>query len=107
ADVANGTVPDYSFYVPDLDDDGHDTGVGFANNYFSGRFGPFLNNPSFMKDLLFVTVFDESESAASNNIYASFVGDSVVPGRRIGTHYDHLNLLAPTARELRRRDRDT
>jgi acid phosphatase len=29
-DIANGTLPDYGFYVPDVTNDGHDTGIAFA-----------------------------------------------------------------------------
>src|SRR5262245_25688821 len=39
SDIQNGTLPDYALYVPDLNNDGHDTGVAFAGQWLARAFG--------------------------------------------------------------------
>jgi hypothetical protein len=46
ADARDRKLPDFSLLIPDLDDDGHDTGVACADGWLSGRFGLLLTLPS-------------------------------------------------------------
>src|SRR5262249_22845758 len=39
-DIANGTLPDYSLYTPNMNDDGHDTDVNYASNWLQTAFDP-------------------------------------------------------------------
>ena len=39
-DIAAGTLAEYSLYVPDRNNDGHDTDVGFADRWLGITFGP-------------------------------------------------------------------
>ncbi|HEX6829149.1 MAG TPA: alkaline phosphatase family protein, partial [Burkholderiales bacterium] len=80
SDLAAGALPDFSLYVPNLDDDGHDTGVQYADAWMARAFGPRLANPDFMKDLLLVVTFDEGSDAGNNRVLTLFIGDSVTPG---------------------------
>ncbi|HEV2165463.1 MAG TPA: alkaline phosphatase family protein [Thermoplasmata archaeon] len=43
ASVASGSLGNYSFYTPNLDDDGHNTWVAFADAWLKGFLGPILN----------------------------------------------------------------
>lgn len=80
-DAANGTLPNYVFYVPDLKNDGHDTGVNFADSWYRQKFSPYLNNTQFMTNTVLISTFDESASYLDRNqIYASIVGPMVKPG---------------------------
>jgi hypothetical protein len=60
SDIENGTLPDYSVYIPDLNDNGHDTGVAFADQWLARTFGPRLQDSRFTDGMLFVVTFDES-----------------------------------------------
>ena len=93
SDLAAGTLPDFSLYVPNLDDDGHDTGVQYADAWMARAFGPRLANPDFMKDLLLVVTFDEGSDAGNNRVLTLFIGDSVTPGAVSSNRYDSYNLL--------------
>jgi len=99
-DIAAGALPDFSFYVPNLKNDGHDTGASFADSWLSTNFKSRLVDPKFSKDLLFITTFDESDNFfGSNQIYTSFYGDSVIPGSKISdatNHYSILRLIEET-----------
>lgn len=94
-DIRDGKLPDYSLYVPDLKNDGHDTGVAYADHWLSATFGPLLQDPKFMKGLLFVVTFDESKSYlfGGNHVATILVGDAVRPGTRLDANYNHYSLL--------------
>lgn len=93
-DIQSNHLPNYAIYIPDLSNDGHDTGVSFADGYMSKKFGPLLTNPKFMNQMLFVVTFDESGSKNNNNqIYTSLFGDAVVAGGKSSTAYTHYSIL--------------
>jgi phospholipase C len=99
ADVAQGTVPNYSFFVPDLNNDGHDTDISTADGWLTQNIGPLLSNAAFMKGTLVVITFDEDEYfvrdgvMVNNHVYTALVGDSVAPGSTSNAAYDHYSLL--------------
>ena len=92
-DVEAGTLPDFSLFIPDLDNDGHDTGVKFADKWYRSLFGPLLKNPKFAKDMLLVTTFDEGSNFGTNQVYTSLYGDLVEAGSESNLAYDHFSLL--------------
>lgn len=101
ADIRRGRLPDYSLYIPDLNDDGHDTNPAYAAGWFAGRFGPLLRNPRFMKGMLLVLTFDEDSQGRDdggkamnhNRVYAVLYGGMVKPGAVSAARYDHYSLL--------------
>jgi hypothetical protein len=92
-DVATGALADYSLYIPDLNNDGHDTGVTFADQWLARTFAPWLADPSFTHRMLFVVTFDESAGAGPNHVYTALSGPGVVPGSTSSAAYDHYSLL--------------
>ncbi len=97
-DIKNGAIPTYSLYIPNLLNDGHNTGADYADKWFSTKFGPLLNNRAFMKGLLLIVTFDESQSKVddagiTNHILTILVGDGVKPGAVSHASYDHYSLL--------------
>ena len=93
ADVASGTLPDYALYIPDLNHDGHDTGVAVAAQWLGQTFGPLLDDPRFTRGRLFVVTFDEAPSGGPNHIFTAVLGRGVMPGAVSPTLYDHYSLL--------------
>lgn len=92
-DVAKGTLADFSFYVPDIDNDGHDTGVMGADRWFGQVIMPYLEKPAFMRDMLVVVTFDESSSSGSNRIYTALFGENVKAGMVSEQPYTLYSLL--------------
>jgi phospholipase C len=92
-DLAAGALPDYSLFIPDMNNDGHDTGVEFADRWLGATFRPLLEDPRFMKDMLFVVTFDESRLGGGNRIYTAFYGDAVVAGSVSEYPWNHYSLL--------------
>jgi hypothetical protein len=94
AEVASGQLSQYSLYVPDLNNDGHDTGVGFASKWLQGFLPPLLANPKFAAGTLVVVTFDEgNDTTPGNQIYTVLAGEMVKPGSVINTAYSHYDLL--------------
>jgi hypothetical protein len=92
-DIQTGTVPDYSIYIPDLNNDGHDTGVAYADKWFSQYFGPLMQNQKFIQDLLLIATFDESGFFGGNHIYGALFGEGIKAGSSNDDRYDHYSLL--------------
>jgi hypothetical protein len=92
-DIAAGTLADYSLYIPDLKNDGHDTGVSFADMWLRQAFEPKFTDPRFTYDMLVVVTFDEDDQGHGNHIYTVLLGESVLPGTTSETRYDFFNLL--------------
>lgn len=92
-DAKNGTLPEYSLYVPNLDDDGHDTDVNFADAWLKKTFSTYLSDANFMKDTLFVVTFDEDDGSSANTIYTLMCGPAVAEGTLITASFNHYNLL--------------
>ena len=94
-DVEHGNLPDYSLYIPNLKNDGHDTGVAYADRWLATTFGPLLSDPRFTKGMLLVVTFDEGRGGllASNRVATILIGDAVKPGTTLDTAYSHYSLL--------------
>jgi hypothetical protein len=92
-DIENGTLPDYAVYIPDLNNDGHDTGVAFADQWLARTFGPWLRDSRFTDGMLFVVTFDESPVTGPNQIYTALYGPRVISGATSSSRYDHYSLL--------------
>ncbi len=116
ADVRSGTLPQYAFYSPNLDNDAHDQPLSYASRWLQLFFRVYSGfDPSapagaqfpwsgFPPGTLIVITFDESGWGSwirtvfhrgrekSNQIYVLFLGDMVKRGA-VTEAYNHYNLL--------------
>lgn len=74
ADVEANKLPKYSFYTPDMDNDGHDTGIAFAGRWLNRFLTPLMASENFMNNTLLVITFDEGIKP-DNKIYTLLIGD--------------------------------
>ena len=94
SDIANGRLPDFSLFIPDIKNDGHDTGVAYADKWLNSYVAPLMKDPAFMKDMLLVITFDEDDkSSPANHVFTAVYGDSVAPGGVSDAGYTHYSLL--------------
>ena len=94
ADIANGQLPQFSFYTPNMDNDGHDTGVAFAAKWLKGFLDPKLADPRFHDGTLVFITFDEGNGTPSQDpLYAVLLGPGVAAGAEDATPYTHYSLL--------------
>jgi len=91
-DVAHHLLPNYMFYSPNMNNDGHDTGLTYASQWLNRFLTPLLNNPKFMQGTLIIVTFDESRHDTTNHIYTVLLSKRIKPGD-YNEHYDHFNVL--------------
>ncbi|CAG8553634.1 13744_t:CDS:2 [Racocetra fulgida] len=96
-DIKNNQVPQLVYYVPNQNNNAHDTNISYASAWFKNWLEPKLKMTSFTHKTLFFTVFDESanDNDTVNHIYASLLGDPVTKDNYHNdtTHYTHYSFL--------------
>ncbi|MFZ3228907.1 MAG: alkaline phosphatase family protein [Pseudobdellovibrio sp.] len=92
-DVKNNSLPNYSFFIPNVKNDGHDTGVAFADKWYRKTFQSLFSNLDLMKDTLIITTFDENGGAAGNVVYTNFNGPMVRGGIVIPDRLTFFSLI--------------
>ena len=101
ASVAAGTLPNYVWITPNMDDDGHNTSVAFADRWLAGFLSPFLNSSLFSTSVVFVT-YDSNASGGgapkqgNGPVYFVAVGPYASRGFSSMVAYSHYNLLTTT-----------
>lgn len=94
SDLDSRNLPRWSLYIPDQKNDGHDTGVAYADRWLSDTFGPLLKDPKFMRGMLFIVTFDEGHGYYNGNHVATILlGDAVRPGAVSDAAYNTYSLL--------------
>lgn len=107
-DVANGTLPNFSFVTPDLKHDAHDCPDGSSNctdgdmlwaadQFLQYQIAPILNSAQFQKDGLLVIWWDEASDSdtayGGGHVAVTLIGPSVKRGFRSSNLYQHQSLL--------------
>ncbi len=104
ADVKNNAWPQYSWYTPNIQHDGHTPPddfqpsnplrhVNFIAHWLQDFLVPLLANPKFMKGTLVVLTFDESVPHADNHVYHVLLGEMVKPNTVESEIFNHYSLL--------------
>jgi len=95
-DLQSGSLPTYSFYSPNMDNDGHDTDLATASRWLKGLLTPILADSKLMERTLIEITFDESKSYLNNHIYTAFLGGPVKKGyieTQSTSHYEVLRTI--------------
>lgn len=97
-DVKANTLPQYAHISPDMNNDGHDTGLAFAANWTLAFLTPLLANEQFMNNTLILLTYDESETYSIPNRIVSLLLGGAVPQELKGTNdttvYTHYSILS-------------
>jgi phosphatidylinositol-3-phosphatase len=101
-DLANGTLPQFSFIVPDIDDDAHSASAHRADAWLqSNVVGPLSGDSAFQPsgDGLLIVDFDEAATSDTRHgggqVSPVFWGPNVKSGftQASGTIYQHQSML--------------
>lgn len=90
-DLLRGTLPQFSYYTPNNNNNGHDTGLKFAGTYLNEFFLPKL--AKFPKNTLIIITWDEDDYLAMNHIHTVAIGNMVERNSIDDTAYNHHSLL--------------
>jgi acid phosphatase len=95
-DLANGTLPEYSFIVPNMLHDAHDGTLSAADNWLKTNIAPLLASATFQKDGLLLIVTDESfdtdTAHGGGHVELIAVGPMLKTGYKSTNLYQHQNL---------------
>src|SRR5437899_13020651 len=93
-ELANNTLPAYSFITPNICNDAHNCTLATADNWLKTHINQLIQNPSFQNGLLII-VFDES---ANDNRHGGGRVDWIAistmhskTANKLVTHYKHHN----------------
>ena len=104
SDLANHTLPQYSFIVPNLVHDAHDGSLSAADAWLKTNIAPLIASPTFRTDGILIIVFDESVSSdklhGGGHVVAVVIGPKVKPGYRSTILYQHQNALKTMLKAL-------
>lgn len=67
ADLGNNALPQYSFIVPDMMDDGHDGTLAQADAWLQQNIAPLISSTAFQSSGLLIITFDEGDQADTTN----------------------------------------
>jgi acid phosphatase len=97
SDLANNQLPEFSFIVPDVNDDGHNGSLGQADVWLKTNIAPLLASAAFQADGMLIIVFDEAETSdaqgGGGHVVATVIGPKVKSGYTSTTHYQHQSTL--------------
>lgn len=96
-DFSNGTLPQFSYIVPNLNDDAHNGTLQQADSWLQTNIGPVLASPVFQNNGLVIIVFDEgysNDTAHGGGQVAMLVlSPQAQTGYKSTTLYQHQNTL--------------
>jgi acid phosphatase len=96
-DLANNSLPNFSFIVPNLLNDAHDGSLTQADNWLKTNIAPLIASPVFQKDGILVILFDEAENGytagGGGQVAAVVIGPKAKPGYKSTITYQHQNTL--------------
>jgi phospholipase C len=96
-DVANGTLPRFSFVTPNSCNDMHDCSVATGDAYLANLVPTIIAGPDYQQGrLAIVIVFDENGGASGNQVYCAVISPYTTPGTQSLVNFTHYSLLRTT-----------
>lgn len=101
SDIKKNRLADFSLYIPDNNNNGHNTSAVYADDWLKKTFAPLLRDEQFTRGLLFIVTFDEGgRHNDQNHIYTAFWGSTIKPGSVSNTRYDLYSILRTVEDDL-------
>ena len=104
SDLANRTLPNFSFILPNLLHDAHDGSLAAADSWLKTNIAPLINSATFQKDGILIIVFDESldsdKQHGGGHVPAVVIGPKVKPGYKSVALYQHQTTLKTVMKAL-------
>lgn len=103
-DLNANQLPDFSFVIPNLDNDAHNGTLAQADTWLNTNIAPLIANAQFQQNGLLIIVFDEGDASdgahGGGHIAMVAIGPAVKHGFQSTTLYQHENLLKTVANYL-------
>jgi phosphatidylinositol-3-phosphatase len=96
-DLANNALPQYSFIVPNANDDAHDGTLAQADSWLQSNIAPLLASSAFQSGGLLIVTFDEGDIPDVENggghVATVIIGPQAKKGYQSPTLYQHQSTL--------------
>lgn len=103
-DLANNTLPQYSFIVPDIMDDAHNGTLAQADTWLQTNIEPLIANSAFQSGGLLIITFDEGDqsdlSHGGGQVATLIISPAAKKGFQSQTFYQHQSTLKLTLSSL-------
>ena len=100
SDIANNSLPQYSFIAPNLLNDGHDGSLAQADAWLQTNIASIIANPAFQTSGLLIITFDEAAqsdiSHGGGHVATIIVSSKSKKNYTSQTFYQHQSLLRLT-----------
>lgn len=96
-DLANNALPQYSFIVPNVNDDAHNGTLAQADAWLQANIAPLIANSSFQSSGLLIITFDEGDQTdlqhGGGQVATVIVSSAAKAGFQSKTLYQHQSVL--------------
>ncbi len=96
-DLTNNALPQYSFVVPDVTNDGHDGSLAQADSWLQKNIDPLITNSAFQASGLLIITFDEGDQSDLNHgggqVATLIISSQAKKGYQSQTLYQHESAL--------------
>lgn len=103
-DLASNALPQYSFIVPNVNDDAHDGTLQQADAWLQSNIAPLLASSAFQSGTLLIVTFDESEDSdiehGGGHVATVIISPQAKKGYQSQTLYQHQSTLRMTLEAL-------
>lgn len=97
SDLANNTLPQYSFIAPDVNNDAHNGTLAAADSWLQSNIAPLISSSTFQNGGLLIITFDESEDTDTDrgggHVATVIVSSKSKSKYQSTTVYQHQSLL--------------
>ena len=97
SDMANNALPNFSFVVPNLLNDGHSGPLQVADAWLQDNIAPLISNATFQKDGLLIIIFDEAATGdathGGGHVAALIISPKAKQDYQSTTLYQHQSVL--------------
>jgi hypothetical protein len=101
SDLANNTLPSFSFITPNLCNDTHDCSVGTGDSWLQSWIPKITSSAAYQSGntAIFLT-WDEDDFTTVNQVATFVITPTTAAGTRSGTAFNHYSLLKTTEQML-------
>lgn len=104
ADLANNSLPQYSFIAPNLNNDAHNGTLAAADSWLQSNIAPLIASSTFQNGGLLIIIFDEAELTdidhGGGQVAAVIISSNSKPNFQSQTLYQHQSTLRLTLAAL-------
>ena len=93
SDWNHGKLSNFNLIVPNMENDGHDTGVDVAADWVNSNIVPMLKDPVAMKDTVVILTFDEASFFGKNQVYTAVFSPNLPMKKVVNETVNHVSLL--------------